>query len=165
MSNVSRQRAQLSHGIRIEIAGRLARHLGECSIACTGDTAATGHGLQHRQPEPFVQARKNEQAGSRVKPWQICLRNLPQPDNSGEGYRGTILLLHPMTGEILAALSDEVTAQKGIPAFEQRREPASIVKLITASTALRSELDPDRFLRDAECQGAKRYSGGTLYCS
>ena len=82
-----------------------------------------------------------------------------------EGYRGTILLLHPMTGEILAALSDEVTAQKGIPAFEQRREPASIVKLIIASTALRSELDPDRFLRDAECQGAKRYSGGTLYCS
>ena len=82
-----------------------------------------------------------------------------------EGYRGTILLLEPMTGEILAAVSDGLTAESGIPAFEQRREPASIVKLITTSAALRSDLDPDRFLNQAECQGAKRYSGGILYCA
>jgi len=82
-----------------------------------------------------------------------------------EGYRGTILLLEPVTGEILAAVSDGLTAERGVPAFEQRREPASIVKLITTSAALRSDLDPDRFLHEAECQGAKRYSGGILYCA
>lgn len=82
-----------------------------------------------------------------------------------QGYRGTIVLLAPATGEVLAAVSDQRTAKEPLPAFHQRREPASIAKLITTSAALRWDLDPDQILAQDRCDGAKRYQGGILYCA
>jgi peptidoglycan glycosyltransferase len=43
-------------------------------------------------------------------------------------------------------------------------EPASIAKLITTTAAFRAGLDPDQEIEQMVCRGAKRYSGGILYC-
>ena len=49
-------------------------------------------------------------------------------------YRGSIVILDPASGQILAAVSDRRTwRQGGTPAFEQFREPASIAKLSKSS--------------------------------
>ena len=82
-------------------------------------------------------------------------------------YRGSIVLLSPRTGEVLAAVSDPYTLKRegGTPALEQRREPASIVKLITTAASLRAGLDVDREIARMRCRGAKRYAGSILYCS
>ena len=82
--------------------------------------------------------------------------------------RGSIVLVKPGTGEILAAVSDEQTVKAGgegaSPAFEQMLEPASILKLVTITAAYRSGLNPDEEIRGKKCRGAKRYSGKFLYC-
>lgn len=81
------------------------------------------------------------------------------------GYRGSIVLLAPRTGAVLAAVSDPRTAAAGgTPAFDQRREPASISKLLTAAAALRAGIDPDAEIAEMTCTGAERYQGGTLWC-
>ena len=81
------------------------------------------------------------------------------------GHRGTIVLLDPGSGAILAAVSDPLTLRKGgTPALEQQREPASISKLITTAAALRAGLDPDRFVAERPCKGSAHYEGGTLWC-
>jgi len=73
-------------------------------------------------------------------------------------YRGTIVLLDPRDGSLLAAVSDSRTRrQHATPAFEQRREPASIAKLITTTAALRAGLDPDAEISQLTCTGAARY--------
>src|SRR6266542_2496560 len=70
------------------------------------------------------------------------------------------------TGAVLAAVSDPRTAEAGgTPAFEERREPASISKLITTAAALRAGLDPDAAIAQMTCTGSQRYQGGTLWCS
>lgn len=83
-------------------------------------------------------------------------------------HRGSIVLVKPGTGEILAAVSDGKTIKKmgadSSPAFDQMREPASIMKLITTAAALRHGLDPDQEITGHKCRGAKRYSGKILYC-
>ncbi|MCG8457723.1 MAG: hypothetical protein MI919_15720 [Holophagales bacterium] len=81
-------------------------------------------------------------------------------------YRGSIVLVDPRTGEILAAVSDRRTFARtgGTPAFEQAREPASISKLITTAAYLRSGRDPDARLRNMRCRGHERYDGVRLYC-
>jgi peptidoglycan glycosyltransferase len=80
-------------------------------------------------------------------------------------YRGSIVLLDPRSGEILAAVADErSSAEGGTPAFEERREPASIAKLITATAALRAGLDPDAEIAGMTCDGQRRYDGEYLYC-
>ncbi len=80
-------------------------------------------------------------------------------------YRGSIVLVDPQTGEILAAVSDRRTWRKGgTPAFEQLREPASIAKLITATAAWRAGIDPDAELAKMRCRGHESYSGKRLYC-
>ncbi|MCP5104131.1 MAG: hypothetical protein GY950_12165 [bacterium] len=83
-------------------------------------------------------------------------------------YRGSIVLVEPVTGELLAAVSDEKTIKKmgggSSPAFEQMLEPASILKLITLTAAYRSNLDPNAEIRGMNCRGAKRYSRKILYC-
>ncbi len=80
-------------------------------------------------------------------------------------YRGSIVLVEPQTGEILAAVSDRRTWRKGgTPAFEQLREPASIAKLITATAAWRAGIDPDAALAKMRCRGHESYSGKLLYC-
>jgi len=82
------------------------------------------------------------------------------------GRRGSVVLLDPRTGAVLAAVSDPRTAAAGgTPAFEERREPASISKLITAAAALRAGLDPDAAIAQMTCTGSQRYQGGTLWCS
>jgi peptidoglycan glycosyltransferase len=85
------------------------------------------------------------------------------------GYaRGSVVLLDPHTGGVLAAVSDPVTrsARPGAtPAFEDRREPASISKIITAAAGLRAGLDVDDFLRHLECRGPERFGNGILWCS
>ena len=82
------------------------------------------------------------------------------------GRRGSVVLLDPRTGAVLAAVSDPRTAEAGgTPAFEERREPASISKLITTAAALRAGLDPDAAIAQMTCTGSQRYQGGTLWCS
>ena len=82
------------------------------------------------------------------------------------GRRGSVVLLDPRTGAVLAAVSDPRTAAAGgTPAFEERREPASISKLITTAAALRAGLDPDAAIAQMTCTGSQRYQGGTLWCS
>jgi peptidoglycan glycosyltransferase len=81
-------------------------------------------------------------------------------------HRGTIVLLDPRDGSLLAAVSDlRARRRHATPAFEQRREPASIAKLITTTAALRAGLDPDAEIARLTCTGAERYEGGTLWCS
>lgn len=83
----------------------------------------------------------------------------------GRWYRGTIVLVDPASGEILAAVSDRRTQrQGGTPAFEEYREPASISKLITTTAALRSGLSPDEEIGRMRCRGHERYAGELLYC-
>jgi len=82
--------------------------------------------------------------------------------------QGSIVLIQPGTGEVLAAVSDEKTRERmgegSSPAFEQMLEPASILKLITLTAAFRNKLDPEREIAGMTCRGAKRYSGKVLYC-
>ncbi len=82
--------------------------------------------------------------------------------------RGSIVLVEPGTGELLAAVSDRETIRRGgngsSPAFEQMLEPASILKLVTVTAAFRSNIDPDIEIRGMKCRGAKRYSGKILWC-
>lgn len=81
-------------------------------------------------------------------------------------FRGSIVLVDPATGEILAAVSDRRTFRRenGRAAFEQGREPASIAKLITAAASLRAGHDPDEALRHKRCKGHEVYAGERLYC-
>ncbi|HVQ28429.1 MAG TPA: penicillin-binding transpeptidase domain-containing protein, partial [Vicinamibacteria bacterium] len=80
--------------------------------------------------------------------------------------RGSVVLLDPRNGNVLAAVSDPLTLRAaGTPAFEDRREPASISKIITTAAALRAGIDPDGLLRRLECKGAERIGHGTLWCS
>jgi Penicillin binding protein transpeptidase domain len=81
-------------------------------------------------------------------------------------YRGTVVLIDLATGEVLAAVSDARTrAEGGTPAFDQLREPASILKIVTTSAALRAKHDADAEVSRMVCEGARRYQGGTLWCS
>lgn len=80
-------------------------------------------------------------------------------------YRGSIVILDPHTGHVLAAVSDRRTWRRGgTPAFEQLREPASIAKLITTTAAWRAGYDPDAELSRMRCRGHESYSGKLLYC-
>lgn len=82
------------------------------------------------------------------------------------GARGSVVVLDPASGDVLVAVSDPRTwAGGGTPALEERREPASIAKLITVSAALRAGIDPDRAIAGMTCRGAIRLSGELLYCS
>jgi len=82
------------------------------------------------------------------------------------GRRGSVVLLDPHSGAVLAAVSDPRSAAAGgTPAFEERREPASISKLITTAAALRAGLDPDAEIARMTCRGSQRYEGGTLWCT
>jgi hypothetical protein len=83
-----------------------------------------------------------------------------------EGYRGSIVLLDPVSGEVLTAVSDPATRRVlKDPALRQMAEPASVAKLVTTTAAFRSGLDVDQILRGLTCRGAERYRGGLLYCS
>ncbi|MCP4150405.1 MAG: hypothetical protein GY757_21840 [bacterium] len=86
----------------------------------------------------------------------------------GSGNKGSIVLIKPETGEILAAVSDQKTIKKmgavSSPAFEQMLEPASILKLITVVAAFRNNLDPEQEIKGQKCRGARRYNGKFLYC-
>ncbi|MEM1178095.1 MAG: penicillin-binding transpeptidase domain-containing protein [Acidobacteriota bacterium] len=81
-------------------------------------------------------------------------------------FRGSIVLVDPWNGDVLAAVSDRKTLRRegGTPAFEQMREPASISKLITTAAYLRDGGDPDARLRRMACRGHLSYSGQRLYC-
>jgi len=80
--------------------------------------------------------------------------------------RGSIVLLEPRTGAVLAAVSDARTAaSEGAAAFEQRREPASVAKLLTAVAAYRASLDADAEIRRMTCTGVERYGGQPLWCA
>lgn len=89
--------------------------------------------------------------------------------NSLGNRRGSIVLILVKTGEIVTAVSDELTKREmgpgSSPAFEQMLEPASIAKLITTAAAFRVGLNPDREIASVICRGAKRYKGGILYCA
>jgi hypothetical protein len=87
--------------------------------------------------------------------------------NALGAHRGSIVLVDPGTGGILAAVSDPRTqaAEGGIPAFEQRREPASIQKLLTSSAALHAGVDADAEISRMTCPGHARYGGREMWCS
>jgi hypothetical protein len=82
--------------------------------------------------------------------------------------RGSIVLVNPETGELLAAVSDAKTAKKmgedSSPAFEQMLEPASISKLMTTTAAFRNKLDPEKEIAGVSCGGARKYNGEYLWC-
>ena len=84
-------------------------------------------------------------------------------------YRGSIVVLDPTDGSVLAAVSDRRTAAEGgAPALEQMREPASIAKLVTVTAALRAGLDVEGILRDMTCRGSMRLGDraeDVLYCA
>jgi peptidoglycan glycosyltransferase len=80
--------------------------------------------------------------------------------------RGSIVLVEPRTGAVLAAVSDERTlAAEGAAAFTQRREPASIAKVITSAAAYRAGLDVDAEIGRMTCTGVERYGGKPLWCA
>jgi peptidoglycan glycosyltransferase len=80
--------------------------------------------------------------------------------------RGSIVLLDPRTAAVLAAVSDERTAAaEGAAAFTQRREPASIAKLVTAAAAYRAGIDADAEIAKMTCTGVERYGGRPLWCA
>lgn len=80
--------------------------------------------------------------------------------------RGSIVLLDLARGDVLVAVSDPRTAAGGgTPAFEQRREPASIAKIVTTAAALRAGIDPDAEIARMTCAGFARYGNGTLWCA
>lgn len=81
-------------------------------------------------------------------------------------FKGSIVLVDPTTGEVLAAVSDRRTYQReeGRAAFEQGREPASIAKIVTTAASLRAGHDPDDELRSKYCRGHEVYAGERLYC-
>ncbi len=82
------------------------------------------------------------------------------------GRRGSIVLLEPRTGAVLAAVSDERTAAaEGAAAFTQRREPASIAKVLTAAAAYRAGIDADAEISRMTCTGVERYGGKPLWCA
>jgi peptidoglycan glycosyltransferase len=84
-------------------------------------------------------------------------------------YRGSIVVVDPRDGSVLAAVSDRRTAAEGrSPALEQMREPASIAKLITVTAALRAGYDVDAILQDMTCRGSIELGDGAddvLYCA
>lgn len=81
-------------------------------------------------------------------------------------WRGTIVLLEPRTGAILAAVSDPRTVtREGPAAFTQRREPASISKVLTAAAAYRAGIDANAAIGRMTCKGVERYGGQPLWCS
>lgn len=80
-------------------------------------------------------------------------------------YRGSIVIVDPRNGQILAATSDRRSFRDGgTPAFEELREPASIAKIMTTTAALRAGLDPDAEISRMTCNGHRRYDGQILYC-
>jgi peptidoglycan glycosyltransferase len=82
------------------------------------------------------------------------------------GRRGSIVLVEPRTGAVLAAVSDDRTAAaEGTAAFTQRREPASIAKVITTAAAYRAGLDADAEIKRMTCAGVERYGGKPLWCA
>jgi transpeptidase family protein len=82
------------------------------------------------------------------------------------GHRGSIVLVEPATGAVLAAVSDERTASaEGAAAFVQRLEPASIAKILTAAAAYRAGIDPDAAISRMTCTGVERYGGEPLWCA
>ena len=80
--------------------------------------------------------------------------------------RGSIVLVEVQTGAVLVAASDPRTAAaEGASAFTQRREPASIAKLITSAAAYRAGQDADVEIRRMTCGGVERYGGKPLWCA
>jgi peptidoglycan glycosyltransferase len=79
--------------------------------------------------------------------------------------RGSIVLVDALSGAVRAAVSDPRTAAtEPEAAFSQRREPASIAKLITAAAAYRAGRDPDASIARMTCTGVERYAGQPLWC-
>ena len=80
--------------------------------------------------------------------------------------RGSIVLVDARTGAVRAAVSDALTlAREGAAAFTQRREPASIAKVLTAAAAYRAGVDPDAAIARMTCTGVERYGGLPLWCA
>jgi hypothetical protein len=80
-------------------------------------------------------------------------------------HRGTIVLLEPRSGAVLAAVSDARTARReDDAAFTQRREPASIAKILTTAAAYRAGIDADAAIRAMSCDGVELYGGEPLWC-
>lgn len=81
-------------------------------------------------------------------------------------YRGSIVVLDPYTGDVLAAVSDRTSWLAGeSTALEERREPASIAKLITTTAALRAGFDVDREIARMRCRGSVTLDDEILYCT
>jgi hypothetical protein len=81
-------------------------------------------------------------------------------------WRGSVVLVDARGGDVLAAVTDERTARREpLAPFAQRREPASIAKLITTVAAQRAGFDPDAEIARMTCHGHERYGSGTLWCA
>lgn len=90
-------------------------------------------------------------------------RELQEAASASLGYAGGIVVVDPQSGEILAAVSNPLpgsTAQNF--ALEGAFEPGSIIKLITLSSALRTDFDlttifPFKCTGSVDCDGKPFY--------
>jgi hypothetical protein len=118
--------------------------------------------VPRRALAPFARADGERAPGARLA-LDLGLTRLAA--ESLAGRRGTIVLIDPVSGALLAAVSDAASfGAGGTPAFDQQREPASIQKLITATAALRAGLDPDAEIAKMTCAGHATYGAGSLWC-
>ena len=79
---------------------------------------------------------------------------------------GTIVVLDALTAQLRAAVADERTLSRFGPGafFSERREPASIAKLVTAAAAWRAGIAVEDDIVAQPCRGAMRTDRGLLYC-
>jgi peptidoglycan glycosyltransferase len=115
-------------------------------------------------PEPVIAALAQQPPADLRLTLDLSLSRLAA--SALEGQRGTIVLVEPRTGALLAAVSDpETLRREGPAAFTQRREPASIAKILTAAAAYRAGLDVDAEIARMTCTGVARYAGQALWCA
>jgi hypothetical protein len=136
-------------------------------LASEEAAAALGQGLERASLVPLAVAHQPAPpaGGERALRVTLDLGLSRLALEALSGLRGSIVLIEPSTGAVLAAVTDPLTAaREPQAAFEQRREPASIAKLITTAAALRSHHDADGLIRQMKCTGVERYGGKALWC-
>jgi len=138
---------------------------GRLQLAPAADAVA-GEAVARLQPSDGLDPARTQPAGARGVRLTLDLDLGRVALAALEGFRGSIVLVEPRSGDVLAAVSDPLTlAREPAAAFEQRREPASIAKLLTTAAAYRAGLDADARIGQMSCAGVERYGGQPLWCS
>ncbi|TKJ31699.1 hypothetical protein CEE39_06925 [bacterium (candidate division B38) B3_B38] len=78
-----------------------------------------------------------------------------------KGYRGSLVVVKPSTGEVLAVVNSPPSSPENI-AFERYYEPGSIMKMITLAACLEAKVDFDSFF-PFNCQKPLKLEGRLVY--